>query len=47
MKKINKKIKMSLSRKIKHTIKTIFGFIPEFIKMFYIITIKKIHIKFN
>ena len=36
---------ISISRKLKHTYKTIFGFIPEFIKMFYVITIRKTHLK--
>ena len=36
--------KVSISRKIKHSVKTIIGFIPGFVEMFYIITIKKIHL---
>lgn len=42
---LNRKKNISFLRKIKHSLKTIFGFIPEFIKMFYLITIKKIHLK--
>lgn len=36
---------ISISRKIKHSIKTVCGFIPEFMKMFYIVTIRKTHLK--
>ena len=36
---------ITFSRKVKHILKTIIGFIPGFMGMFYIITIKKIHLK--
>ena len=36
---------ISISRKIKHSLKTILGFVPGFFLMFYIITIKKVHLE--
>jgi len=35
--------KISLSRRIKHGLKTVFSFIPEFFQMLYLIPIKKVH----
>ncbi|MFA6274250.1 MAG: hypothetical protein WC662_03750 [Candidatus Paceibacterota bacterium] len=37
--------KISFVRKIKHALKTIIAFIPAFSEMFYIVTIKKIHLE--
>jgi hypothetical protein len=34
-----------LTRKIKHSLKIILAFVPEFIEMFYIIIIKRKHLK--
>jgi len=52
LEKVKNKIKIirlplhiSILRKITHSVKTIFGFFPGFILMFYIITIKKTHLK--
>lgn len=43
---INKKIhEISFSRNIKHSIKTIFDFLIQFVKMFYLIPIKRFHLK--